>query len=232
MQTYNVALTHNEPLSSSNTEVNDILPPSASCPYPSSPLPDLISGDFDSIHPELLKLYESLGVTIVPTPDQNETDFTKAVKVLARYIEEREIKIGHVLVVTGIHSDRFDHVMANLATLYKVRSIIKTPVILLSGGSMVWVLEEGKHRVEVSWQLIKNPNVSWCGLIPLGHPATVSTTGLKWNLADQMLEFGTLVSTSNTYDPTHHGQIYITTSHPCLWTMGWETRGTDVEMDG
>lgn len=65
---------------------------------------------------------------------------------------------------------------------WQVRSIIKTPVILLSGGSMMWLLDEGTHRLDVPQNLIKNPNVSWCSLVPLGHSSIVTTTGLKWNL--------------------------------------------------
>lgn len=96
-QTSTISLTHTTPLSSGNTEVNGMLHSPASCPHSSTPLPDLISGDFDSIHPELLKLYESLGVTIVPTPNQNETDFTKAVRVLATHVKERGIKVKLLL---------------------------------------------------------------------------------------------------------------------------------------
>lgn len=92
-QTSTITHTHTTPHSSGRTEVNGMLHSHASCLHSPSSLPDLISGDFDSIHPELLKLYESLSVTIVPTPDQNETDFTKAVRVLARYVKERGIKV-------------------------------------------------------------------------------------------------------------------------------------------
>ncbi|XP_071514116.1 thiamine pyrophosphokinase 1-like isoform X2 [Panulirus ornatus] len=160
---------------------------------PSNPLPDIITGDFDSVKPELLKLYGSLGVNIVSTPDQDETDFTKSVRVLEKHVEEKKLKVG---------------------------TLISVPVVVLSRGSIFWLLSIGDHTIQVADDVF-DPKWSWCGLIPLGQPSTVSTTGLKWNLDNQVLAFGHLVSTSNTYDPTCHGKVTIKTSQPLLWTMGW-----------
>ncbi|XP_042880837.1 thiamin pyrophosphokinase 1-like isoform X3 [Penaeus japonicus] len=186
------------------------------------PLPDLITGDFDSIEPELLKLYQDEGVTVIHTPNQDETDFTKGIKELGKYLLERNLMIEQVLVIAGVHSERFDHIMANLATLFKVNTLIPMPVILLCKGSLIWLLSPGNHRILVEKDVILNSKRSWCGLIPLGHPAVVTTSGLKWNLDNQELSFGSLVSTSNTYD-LKCTSVDIHTSHPLIWTMGIET---------
>ncbi|XP_042229407.1 thiamin pyrophosphokinase 1-like [Homarus americanus] len=191
--------------------------------HPSCPLPDLITGDFDSVQSELLSLYGNQGVTIIPTPDQDETDFTKAVKVLEKYVEGRKLSLKHVVVIAGVNGGRFDHVMANIATLYKVGALISEPVVVLTGGSMFWLLTDGDHNIEIPEDILFNARYSWCGLIPLGQPSTVTTTGLKWNLNHQVLAFGHLVSTSNTYDLTCQGRVTVTTSQPILWTMGWDT---------
>ncbi|XP_068248365.1 thiamine pyrophosphokinase 1 [Palaemon carinicauda] len=186
------------------------------------PLPHIISGDFDSVHPDLLKHYKELGVSIISTPNQEETDFTKAVRELGKYITNSNIQLKHIVVLAAVCNERFDHVIANLSTLYKVEHVVPVPVIIVSGASLFWLLSEGDHTLKVSQEIILNPLRSWCGLVPFGYPATVTTKGLKWNLDNQILGFGHLVSTSNTYDPTHEGQVDVTTCQPLLWTMGWD----------
>ncbi|KAM4794010.1 thiamine pyrophosphokinase 1 isoform 3-T3 [Cyanocitta cristata] len=131
-------------------------------------LPDYISGDFDSIQPEVKEYYKVKGCELIETMDQDLTDFTKCLQILQKKIEKKGL--------------------------------------------------QGKHKLHVDTGL----EGSWCGLIPIGTPCeNVTTTGLKWNLTNQVLKFGTLVSTSNTYD--NSGTVTIETDKPLLWTMAIKT---------
>ncbi|XP_064524864.1 thiamin pyrophosphokinase 1 isoform X7 [Pseudopipra pipra] len=127
-------------------------------------LPDYISGDFDSIQPEVKEFYKVKGCELIETMDQDLTDFTKCLQILQKKIEKKGL--------------------------------------------------QGKHKLRVDTGL----EGAWCGLIPIANSCeSVTTTGLKWNLTNQVLKFGTLVSTSNTYDGS--GIVTVETDKPLLWTM-------------
>ncbi|XP_071789035.1 thiamine pyrophosphokinase 1-like [Asterias amurensis] len=178
-------------------------------------VPDLISGDFDSIRPEILLYYQSKGAKIVKTPDQNYTDFTKCLRLVVDTIECSKQEVD-CIVVLGAFGDRLDQTLANINTLYEANLITKVPVYLLADGSLGCLLRPGKHVIEVNTGLESD----WCGLVPIGHKCRqVTTTGLKWNLDHQPMQFGSLISTSNTYSEGAE-VVTVQTDQPLLWTMG------------
>lgn len=176
--------------------------------------PDMFTGDFDSCRPESMSYATEMNCQIVRTPDQNETDFTKALRSVSSLLRERDIVTTLVVCET---SGRLDQIMANINTLFKSRKILAdTEVMLLSSNSLSWLLHPGSHVIHIPQQVVQEKR--WCALVPFCR-SRVTTTGLKWNLENSFMEFGGMVSTSNTYrDDT--SEVEIETDNSILWTMG------------
>lgn len=160
--------------------------------------PDLICGDLDSIQVETRQFYEN--VKLVQDTDVNRNDLDKCLEQVQDF--ER-------VIVYGAFGGRFDQEMASFQALFCWRNII-SELWLMDHQNMAFLLEpEVENRIEVGKEKV-------CGLIPLGQPCkSVTTSGLKWNLEGQSLEFGGLVSTSNhILDST----VTIRCSSPLIFT--------------
>ncbi|KAK3785049.1 hypothetical protein RRG08_038001 [Elysia crispata] len=177
-------------------------------------LPDIISGDFDSADPGILEYYKNKNVEIVPTPDQDETDFTKCLRIVCQRLDP--VKVFSIVALGGF-GGRLDHSLANISSLYTAKEMSSLPVMLVSSSSVACLLEKGKHTLYCDTGL----EGDWCGLIPIGCPADhVTTTGLKYNLTDQRMAFGELISTSNSIVDA---KVTVDTDQPLLWTVGYKS---------
>jgi hypothetical protein len=124
--------------------------------------------------------------------DQDTTDLHKAVTWLEKRQDDRNEKRNRRrrVLVTGALGGRFDHEMSHLSCLHAFSEL---EIVLVGRTSTARLIPKGLTTIVCD----TNAEGPTCGLFPLLGPATVSTTGLRWNLHGQTLTFGTLISTSN-----------------------------------
>ncbi|XP_043282730.1 thiamin pyrophosphokinase 1 isoform X2 [Venturia canescens] len=182
--------------------------------------PTLITGDMDSISPEIKEKLEKSGSKVIPTIDQNLTDYTKALIELRQHCESQNIELHAIYVIVDT-SGRLDHLVGNLNTLYKTPKLLAhTQVIQVASNSLTWLLTPGRHKIIIPEVLARSK--SWCGILPLnGKVDKILSSGLKWNLNNITMEFGGLVSTSNTYED-ECTEVKIELHDLVVWTMGIE----------
>lgn len=183
-------------------------------------LPDFITGDFDSITEEVLEKYKKKGCKAIHTPDQNHTDFTKALMQLNSHCKDTDIQLDNVIAIVQ-SSGRIDQILGNIQTLHLVKEMNlfqpHTKMYILSDDSISWLLEPGDHIINVPEES-RRVKKAWCALVPIGEACqNVTTSGLKWNLDKQQLKYGRIVSTSNAFDGSE--QVKIKCSHTLLWAM-------------
>jgi thiamine pyrophosphokinase len=180
------------------------------------PVPDLVTGDFDSIGEVTLQHYRAQnGCKVIATPDQHQTDFTKALAELSKLTYQ----FDHVVAFAEV-GGRLDQILANVDTLFHAHRYLSAsrPVYLASSSGISWLLHEGNHVIKVPKGNAAGNKV---GLIPIGEPVkAVKTSGLKWDLDGVTeLAFGSLVSTSNEFKSTAEEVTIENVQSPLLFTM-------------
>lgn len=178
-----------------------------------SHLPNLIVGDMDSIRPDVLGYYSNRGVEVVDKGhDQETTDLHKCIANVTSQLQAKESggsrEEDEWIVAAGGLGGRLDHELAALSTLH---TFMEWPIILMGPQSLAFVVAPGRWTIKPDFTLESRT----CGLIPLQGSATVSTRGLRWDLASDTMRFGGLVSTSNHLESD---AVEVDTDAPLLWT--------------
>jgi thiamine pyrophosphokinase len=137
-------------------------------------VPDLVTGDFDSIH----KIPTT--VEVINTPDQNFTDFDKALQILN--------KRGFTTIdVYGGSGKEHDHFLGNISTALQWKSTLN--IHFFDDFGTYFFIEPN-----FSITNILGKNVS---LIPFPKTKGITTSGLKYPLHNEKLSFGKRIGTRN-----------------------------------
>lgn len=136
---------------------------------------DFISGDFDSFSPNELQ-----GVEIIHTPDQNETDFHKALRVL----EHKGVKKVDVFGGSG---GEMDHFLGNLSVAS--RFIDKMEIIFHDQFSSYYFIPQSFSAKIKSGKMVS--------LYPFPFADGIVTNGLNWNLNNEFLDITERIGTRN-----------------------------------
>ncbi len=162
---------------------------------------DLVVGDFDSVRPAAVESAVAAGAAIESHPaDKDATDLDLALQAAARWGATRTIVVG------GGGDDRIDHVMANAGVIAAARHAALNPEWWV-GPARVWPVRARRDITGRPGDVVS--------IVPLAGAVVVSTTGLRWPLDHDTLEFGSSRGVSNQMTATaatvevHHGLALV-----------------------
>lgn len=138
--------------------------------------PDVVSGDFDSLTKnEILE-----GIEIIETPDQNFTDFEKALQI----IEERNF---HDVYIYGSSGMEHDHFLGNLTTGLKYKD--KLNLVFFDDYSYYFFTEKETILEDYEGRIIS--------LYPFPVAKNITTKGLLYPLNNEELNLTNRIGTRN-----------------------------------
>lgn len=153
--------------------------------------PHVLLGDFD----EQMDLEEIQGkypeMKIVHTPDQNKTDFEKAIEFLL----ERGYK---KIIGLGLTGRRMDHTFNNIATLGKYND--QAFIQIVDDYSVIECISRVYNK--------KHAKGTKISLLPLGDVSGVITRNLRYSLMNESLSLGKRTGSSN--EVSEDGEVVVT----------------------
>lgn len=136
--------------------------------------PDFISGDFDSIA-EIPN-----NIEVINTPDQNFTDFDKALQIL--------FKKGYKNIdVYGASGKEQDHFLGNLHTSIQWKDRL----------NLTFFDDYSRYFLANSIVNISDCIHNTISLVPFPKANNITTKGLQYPLVNEELSFGTRIGTRN-----------------------------------
>lgn len=175
-------------------------------------LPDAIHGDLDSLRDDVRVYYSSRGVAVTQDHDQFTTDFGKAMQYIAsKHPSSQSLEV----LVLGTLAGRVDQGLGLLHEM--VREETSRPGLrlwLFSESNLSFILGHGQNVIQgTASSRLFTKNV---GIVPIYGPATISTSGLEWDVSNWPTQMGHQVSTSNHVMAE---DIHVETNAPVLFTI-------------
>ena len=187
-------------------------------------IPDVVKGDLDSLRDDVKQFYIAAGCAVVHDRDQDHNDLDKCLQTLQKhwYIDRsittptadttdttppsssspsasptnNKPTLPTTVIILGAFGGRFDQEVASIHALYKWRTAFDR-VVLVGGGNVACLLDPGTHRLDPV-----GAEGPVCALLPVGGPVrSITTRGLQWDMTDQRMELGGLISSSNSLLP-------------------------------
>lgn len=201
----------------------------------------VIIGDLDSLEPAARSYFESGRgkTTVIHEPDQESTDFGKAVAYIRRQHRHADLRDGDGtqdaaatapldIVAVGGLGGRVDQGLSQLHHLYLFQrdpSYAQGRMYLFSGESLTFLLKGGgRHRIRVRDGGREDVFGKHVGILPVGGPSRITTRGLEWDVSDWETEFGGRMSTSNHVLPATE-VVEVETTRDVLFTMALREEG-------
>ena len=138
--------------------------------------PDVVSGDFDSIAPEEIPS----GIEVIPTPDQNFTDFEKALDIIL----QKGFKEVYIYGSSGMEHDHF---LGNLTTGIKYKN--RLTLLFFDDFSYYFFTDKKTVLNDYAGRTIS--------LYPFPVAKGITTKGLMYALNNEDLDLKSRVGTRN-----------------------------------
>lgn len=142
--------------------------------------PDVIVGDLDSINPKVLQTFKKQGVVILKIEEQETTDFEKALLFAKKELVKE-------ITVVGAISERPDHTLNNFSVMKRYYKVFD--IRILDKEFEIYYIK-GK----TTFNYKKGYVVSF---MPMPDARGIVTTGLKYSLNNESLQFGIREGTLN-----------------------------------
>ena len=164
--------------------------------------------------------YVGRGVEVTQDPDQYSTDFGKAmVKISAN----NPATSSRDVLVLGTLAGRVDQGLGLLHEMIREETKNSRIRLWLYSETNVSFILRGGHNI-IKGALLSGHFTENVGILPAYGPATISTSGLEWDVQDWETQMGHQVSTSNHVKAD---EIHVYTNAPILFTIEIARTSTD-----